>query len=268
MTFMSSLAANPSGSGSVFGMPGPQRGGDELQFVNNIKDREMNDYKNKANFMADLSIKQDRLRKLYGLDGGAGGQMQQPQGNQSPEQQQQMLNAQDPSKQINPMQQAQLGLQQRGQDLESQRITQQGKMGQEAIDIKQQQADLNQQKSDQINALKTQEAENRRNEAEARLKLQGDTIENLKAYREAMDAWHKTQMEDKDRQHQKDKDQMQANIDALHAQMDRRLDQGDTRLDQAGNKEVTTNVNPEGTKRTVTTKSGSSQDENDPLGIR
>src|SRR5271167_3480562 len=111
MSFMQSLAANPSGSAGVYGQPSQPN--DTLALVNQIKDREKADFKDKANFMADLSLKQDRLRRLY--DPQQSQQMQQPQSNQSPGQQQDMLNKMDPSSAVNnpnALQKTELGIKQ------------------------------------------------------------------------------------------------------------------------------------------------------------
>src|ERR1700680_1543825 len=69
MTFMANLAANPSGS--VYGQPGPENQ-DALGIVNQLKDREMRDFQNKANFMSDLSLKQDRLKQLFNPETASG----------------------------------------------------------------------------------------------------------------------------------------------------------------------------------------------------
>src|SRR5260370_12448799 len=64
-TFMDNLGANPSGSG-IYGQPKEDSEGDMLSVVNKLKDREMQDFQTKANFMSDLSLRQEaRMRSLY-----------------------------------------------------------------------------------------------------------------------------------------------------------------------------------------------------------
>src|ERR1700676_2100732 len=80
---MANLAANPSGS--VYGQPAPDNQ-DAMSLVNNLKDREMRDFQNKATFMSDLSLKQDRQRALFNPEDptgqlGASATNKQPQQN-------------------------------------------------------------------------------------------------------------------------------------------------------------------------------------------
>ena len=63
---MANLAANPSGSGSIYGQPGQQDDEGVLGVVQQLKDREMKDFRDKAQFMSDLSLRQEaRMRELF-----------------------------------------------------------------------------------------------------------------------------------------------------------------------------------------------------------
>lgn len=63
---MDSLAANPgSSSSSIYGQPQSPSDNDTLKIVNQLRNRELDDFKNKANFMADLSLKQEKLRDIF-----------------------------------------------------------------------------------------------------------------------------------------------------------------------------------------------------------
>src|SRR5271170_1324381 len=113
-TFMNSLAANPGNSG-IYGQPGAADTDKTLAIVNKMKDREKADFKDKANFMADLSNKQDRIRALYN-----------PQQQQSPGNPQPINNAaappiRDPNA-LTAAQSGELGIKQ-------QQLNQQGRMG-------------------------------------------------------------------------------------------------------------------------------------------
>src|SRR6266853_4468077 len=95
-TFMDSLAANPNNqnpnnpnpnspntsSSNIYGQPPIQNQPDALSLVNKIKDRQMQDFKDKANFMQDLGVKQEairqgKLRTIYNLNTDQGDQNQQ-----------------------------------------------------------------------------------------------------------------------------------------------------------------------------------------------
>jgi len=220
---MNSLAANSGGS--ISGQPGPPQ--DPMNLVNKLKDREKQDFMEKANFMSDLSLKQDRLRKLYGLDGS---QQQQAPQNQSASSQQQMLSGMDPNApKPGAIQQQELGIRQQQANTESQRVNQQGQLGQQAQDVKTKQEQLNQQKSDQIHTQKQQELEAKINEsngkltqAQAALAAKNTTAEQqLQAHKDlaaAVEERHKLELAQKDSQFQQLKDQHQQVIDNLESQ--------------------------------------------------
>jgi hypothetical protein len=160
---MDSLASNPSSG--VFGQPKPQTDNDVLSVVNKLKDREMLDFRNKANFMSDLSLRQQfRQRQMF-----------------PPEQaSQNTVLAPDPN-QMSGYQKGELDLkqQQLGQDksLDSQKLAQQGKLGQEALDVKTAQEKLNQQKSDQINTSKQADLQRKIDESNNKLDLANRALE-------------------------------------------------------------------------------------------
>ena len=270
---MSSLAANPSGSAGVYGQPGQQQSGDTLAIVNNIKDREMRDYQNKANFMADLSIKQDRLRKLYGLDGSGQQQMQQPQPQQSQDggssslyaamdranKVQQQSSQNDPNNPMSPQNQYATSMKQKqqGLDTESQRVNQQGKMGQEALDIKTQQEKLNETKNQNIHDQKQKDSEDKLNEANQRLQLaQAEIDRKTKAGEDSTQA-HKDAMQAATDAHEAEKVRMQANFDKTLEQHQQVIDNNKAKNTAGQNKTTTTSVNSDGTQKTVNTRSGS-----------
>lgn len=246
MSFMDSLTNSPGGSG-VYGQPQNDEP-DVLNIVKQVKDREMNDFMQKANFMSDLSLKQDRLRKIYDLDGQAS------PGQQDPSKMNTVM-AKDPDA-ITGYQRAELGMKQQGLNLDSQRLSQQGRLGEEALDIKGKQQELNQQKSDQINAQKTADMERKINEANQRIELAQKALEQRTNNAEAQIEMHKTLAAAVEERHkleimQKDeqfKTTSQQHQDAIKVMQDR--------LKQGANTTTTTEQNLEGTKRTTTTQRG------------
>lgn len=259
MGFVSNLAAagsSPSGVANPLGS-GTGNFGDILDVYNNIKDREMRDFQNKASFMADLSLKQDRLRKLYDtMDStyGMGPQITDTQKtgtNPSGQPQQNVVLGQDPNA-LTGYQKADLSMKQNAQNIESQRVAQQGRIGQEQVDIKQQQEKLNQQKSDQIRDQKINELQQKRdaalqkaNETDAKLKQQeGDfnkKLDAMKQHEANMKELHDAETKLKDAQHEDAQIKMKANIDALKQ-----------RLDQASKQTKSTTVGGETKTETIT----------------
>lgn len=247
-TFMDSLGANPQGS--ISGQPG-QTNQDVLGIVNNIKDRDMRDYQNKASFMSNLSIQQDRLRKLYGLDGSEGGQ--------------QGMNVMPPTdpNAMTGYQKADIGVKQQGADLDKQKLQQQNTMGEQALGIRSQQEQLNQQKSDQIRdqkqnelAAKIKDSEAKINEANAKLQQAGD---DAKAKLDA----HTAMAAAVEERHKLEMDQMQGRFDVTSKQHQETIDNLTEQLKQKG--KTTTNTTIQGdpnapTGRTTTTLRGSAAD--------
>jgi hypothetical protein len=267
---MSNLASNPSGS--ISGQPGPDNT-DALGIVNQLKDREMRDFQNKANFMSELSLKQDRQRMLFDPNNpnqdimgtrtlnGMTAAMQKPQQSSG-------ITPGSQSGQMNPQQTAEMSMRQQGMDLDKAKLAQAGKMGEERIANQTAQEKLNQQKSDQIHQQKQDElnakiteANGKLSQAQAALAAKGVTAEQqLQSHKDlaaAMEERHKLELAQKDHEFQKTSDQHQQTIDNLTKQLEQKK----------APKTTTTSVNPEGTQRTTTTQQGG-DDENDPLGIR
>jgi hypothetical protein len=253
---MDSLAANPSGSSSMYGQGGnqPPDISTPLYLVNQLKDREMKDFKDKANFMSDLSFKQDRLKALFDPSRPSFGENQPSPAMPDP---QHPFGDRDA---ISGPQKADLAMKQQGMDLDKAKLAQQGKLGQEALDIRTSQEALNQQKSDSIHQQKIAESERKQEEfrqkmelatqalgdktksADEQLKLHQSIAENTKAFHEA----EKSIMDLKFKKSQSDHE------DAMKAMKDK--------LDQAKRTSTTTTIDPSGNKRTVDTKRGSAAD--------
>jgi hypothetical protein len=249
---MQSLASNPGGG--IANQPDQLSNQDALGIVNQLKDREMTDFQKKANFMSDLSLRQEqRMRSLFDPNNpNKATTPGQPTG--QPENMN-VVQAQDPQA-MTGYQKGELGIRQQDVNLDSQKLAQSGKLGQGALDIKQQQADLNQQKSDQINTTKQADMQRKIDESNQKIAVAQQALQQktdnataqLEAHKNlaaAMEERHKLELAQKDAQFQITSDQHQKAIDALQE-----------KLKQSGHSTTTTEVNPDGTKKTVTTQRG------------
>lgn len=245
-TFMDSLAANPTGSSGIYGQP---KQDDVMSLVNQLKDRDMMDYKNKADFNADLQLRTEaRLRNLYDpskanatLDSlkptVMGPDIPSP------------FPIQSPIERLAPKDQLDYGL-------KEQDLAQKGKFGQEALDIKSQQEELNKTKSEQINATKMADMQRKTDEANQRLALAQQTLNDRTKTSEEHMAALKEYQSAVEQRHQIEMDMKQQEIDNKEKDFKTTNDRLTQALKDAQNKTTTTSVNPDGTTKTVTTKTG------------
>lgn len=259
-TFMESLAANPNGSGGgIYGQVPQTHIEDPFGLMNSIKDREMRDFRDKANFMADLSVKQDRLRKRFDLEDNWTPSRQTGVPGQQNTAGMNTVMAKDPN-QMTGYERGELGIKQQGLGIEKQRLAQQGRLGEEAIGIRQKQGEIAQQKNEQINATKISDMERKKNEADAKIEQAQAALESknnnaeasLKAHKDlaaAMEERHKLELAQKNTQFKESQAMHQKSIDALNE-----------KIKQQGRTKTTTELNPDGTKKTVTTERGDSAD--------
>lgn len=258
MSFMENLANNPKGS-SIYGQPGMGNDEDTMSIVHRLKDRELSDFKDKANFMSDLSLKQERARSMYNSD--------HPQLNQNQEQNQPMNTVMgfDPNR-ISAYERGELGLKQQGLGLESQRIIQTGKLGQEGLDIKAQQEKLNQQKNDQINAQKQADMQRKIDDSEKKFAaIQAELERKTKAGEDTLQL-HKDAAEAVKERHQLEMDRMKHDIQLKDDQFNELKKQHDEVLKQRGRTKTTTELNADGTKKTTTTERGDASDTVNVIG--
>jgi hypothetical protein len=251
---MENLGKNPTGGSGIFQGSSGARPDYEtpLNIVNQLKDREMIDYKNKALFDADLNARQGmRMRSLFDPEGA---RQQQNQG-QPNTQGMNTVMARDPNE-MTGYQKGELGIRQQENNLESQRLNQTGKMGQQSLDIRDAQQKLNQEKSNQIDELKKNDLQRKIDESNKKLELAQKALEQkgmsaeaaLQAHKDlatAMEERHKLELENKQHQFDITSKQHQDQIDALNKKIEQRADT-----------QTTTELNPDGTKKTVTTKRG------------
>lgn len=252
-TFMDSLASSPGNSG-IYGQSGPASTEGMLGIVNQLKDREMKDFKDKATFMSDLSLKQERLRSLFDPE-------------QSKQQQQPMQSrvAADPN-QMTGYEKGELGVRQQGMNLESQKLAQTGKLGQEALDIKGQQENLNKQKSDQINATKQADMQRKIDESSQKIELAQKALENKNNNAEQSLQAHKDMAAAVEERHKLEMSNMQSRFDTTSQQHQQTIDNLTNQLKQRGRSRTTTEINPNGTKKEVTTERGDAADSINVIG--
>jgi hypothetical protein len=224
-------------------MPQQTNPNDVMSFVNQLRDRDMMDYKNKANFMADLQLRQEqRMRQLYDpskenvntalAPGAMAGTVPSafPIGDQA---------AGAPMSQKD---KAELEL----------KKTQ----GQEALDIKSKQEALNQQKSDQINALKTADLEQKVNTSAQHIAyLNQQLTDRTKTADEQMQL-HRDLAAAVEERHKLEIARMQHNFDIASQQHNRALDQADERIKASQNVQTTTTIDPTGQTKTTRTLRG------------
>lgn len=242
MSFMNSLMYNPSGG--VYGQPSQGGESDVLNLVRQIKQMNSNDFKDKANFMSDLSLKQDRLKRIYDTQDSSQG----PQG-------QNTVMAADPNA-MTGYQKGELGIRQQELGQNQQKINQTGKLGEEAATTKQAQEKLNQQKSDQINANKQADLERKIEESNQKIQLAQQALNDKTANQEAQLQSHKDLAAAVEERHKLEMANMQHRFDTTSDQHQQTIDEMQKRLDQNSRSSTTTEMNADGTKKTVTTKRG------------
>lgn len=246
---MDRLASNPSSSSGIFGMPQQENDNDTLSLVNRLKDREFRDYQNKAAFDDERSLRQEsRMRMLFDPS-----KSMLPQGmDQNPVTQ----NILTPDQQID----AQHRMDQPKLDLAREEMGQKSRFGQQGLDIKAAQEKLNDTKNAQINEDRDSDRNRKIEEANNKIGLAQQALEDknanfddkLQANKDmsaAMEERHKLELENKQHEFNITSDAHKKHISELEAQAKERLKQG-------ANSETTTEVNPDGSKKTVTTKKG------------
>lgn len=252
---MDNFANAASGNSGIYGQSGPvgMGTGDALALVNQLKDREMRDFKDKANFMADLSLKQDRLRKLYdpanmngdsgNINGGMNGQPRS------------VMLARDPT-QMTPYEKGELGIRQQQVGMEGQRIAQEGKLGQGRLDIQQEKERLNEEKNRQIFETKQADMQRKIEESNAKLELAQKQLDSKNTNAENALQAHKDIAAAIEERHKLEMQQMQMKYDELKRMHDATIANMNNKTNQNRNTRTTTEINPEGTRRTTTTERG------------
>jgi len=252
MSFMDRLATNPSGSsGGIFGMPAPQNDSDTLSIVNRLKDREFEDYKNKARFDDERSLRQEsRMRQLFDPNKNTNSQ---PQVNN---QAGIIPNILTPDQQVYQQQQ----LEQPKLDMESKKLDSQSKFGQQGLAIKDAQEKLNQTKNTQINEDRDADRERKVNEANQKIALAQKALTDKDTNSAAQLQAHKDMAAAIEERHKLELENQKFDFNAKLTEQKRQFDETSglhkQQIADAENSQTTTEVNPDGTKKTVTTKKG------------
>jgi hypothetical protein len=262
MGFLDRLRENPGGNSNmsgIYGMP-PVENDDEdaLKLVNRLRDRDMQDYKDKAEFDSGLSLRQEqRMRSMFDpkleLD-----KEKMAQSSNLAQQELGFKANESRTNQLRADKEFELG---------RDKLSQSGKMGQEALDIKTQQEKLNETKNTQINEdrdadrqRKTDEMSQKIEQANQRITIAQQALEDktadaaakLAAHKEmaaAVEERHKLELENKQHEFNTTTDLHKQQIATLEKQIA-------DKLAQSQNTEQETKVSPDGTTKVVTTKRG------------
>ncbi len=259
MGFADNLSGSvPSSSSSgIFGMPNRRQDDEEdpMMLANRIRDRDIQDYQTKANFNSDLSLRQEqRMRNMFDpkldLEKQKMGMEGQRLNVEAGFKNQQFLEDQKRGQEQSDLEKQKLGL-------EKSRIDSQNKFGQEKQDTLAAQEKLRETRNSQINEDRDSDRERKIAEANNKLALAqtalndrtksaADQLQAHKDYQAAVEERHKLEMEKKDAAF----NELKTNHEAL-------LKQREDELKQKGNTETTTELSPDGNKKTVVTKRGS-----------
>lgn len=238
---------------AYFGDPGIDTGPinpeSVMPLIRAVRNRDLEDLQARGQIEGDLAIRQANLRRIYGLDPTppALGAAFSATGLTPPAPGISTQLKED----ISPLDKAKLGLEKSAQDIESSKVKQAGQLGSERLDIQQQQADINRQKSDQIHETKIADLQRRADEATQRMgmfydKLQQNANDNaahlnfLTSKSAADEARHQLELAQKDRQLQQQQDYNTARIADLNKKYNDELTTIGYKRDEQGNLVQTT----------------------------
>ncbi len=193
----------------------------------------MQDFKEKANFMSDLSLRQERMRNMYDPS-----KMNQPQQQAAPP----PVNNQAMKPPVDPN--AMSGFQKGELGIRQQQADQANKFGQESQDTKSAQEKLNQQKSDQIHEQKINELQQKTSAANEKLKVaQQGLADKTKSAAEQLQ-FHKDAMKAANDAHAAEKERLQLNFDKTSGQHQETIDNLTEQLRQKGSSTTTQSKDP------------------------
>lgn len=248
MGFLDELRARNGATGLTYagdpGMGSTSSPSDVLNSImpafNQIRNRNVQDFKDKAQFSSDLGLRQERMRSLFAPEPQQGGVVYQPPPSEI-----------NNNRLISPFQAA-------GLELDKQKLAEQKRTGSDKLALDQQKFGLEKEKSDQIYQTKQDEMTRKVDDANNKLKLAYDQLAqkgndasataNFKqAQLDALTARHELEMAQKD----KDREETVRIHDAQIKDMQ-------DKLDAMQNTITTTEMNPDKTKKIVTTAKGDS----------
>lgn len=241
-------------SGNYFGDPG--NGGsvggavnELLPIINHLKDRALQDYHTKGMIDQDLAVRQANMRNIF--DPAKTSQVPGTGMNVNPNMNTVL------KEDISPLDKAKLGQGQQGIELDKQKLSQQGKFGQEALDIKDKQEQLNSTKNQNIHDQKIQDMQRKVEDSTNKLGLSYDRLQQNADNANAHIQFNRDQMAATEARHALElaqRDKAQNDMANLHAAQIKNMQD---KLDQATKPTTkTTTVNPEGTSKTETTQKG------------
>lgn len=272
MGFFDSLAANPTGSG-IYGNTGAKSPdfGTALSIDEEMRRRNKNDMMQNANFMSNLQVRQNRMNSIYGTNpmapgmGQPGGPTGMVTGLNNP--QMQTVFKEDPDR-ITPIQRERLNISREDLANDRAKIGVTSRLGEERLKDADAKHDLDVKKNQNIFDTKQADLQRKHDEAQQKLELAQRQFEQRSGDANAKNDFLKAKMEADAARHQLESAQKDRTLEETKRLHDAQIAKMQEQSDQAGNTEQTTELNPEGTKRTVSTKRGSGGSKNDPAGIR
>lgn len=254
MGFFDEIINSPNNSG-IYGS-GRSRTmdlGGVLSADSELRRRDMNDFKNKNQFMSDLSLRQNRLGNVFNTQ----------------TEQQKPMNVVFKDDSITPFQKAQLDIKKDDNTIDRAKLAQTSKLGEEKLDLAKAGHELDVKKNQNIYDTKHAEMQRKVDESNNRLGLAYDQLQNKQNDANSQINYHKAQMDALKAQHELDNHRRDSAAEETKRMHDAQIQALQDRIDQTGNTETTTELDESGKKRTVKVKKGTPKiDKNDPLGIR
>ncbi len=223
-----------------------------LPLVSRLRGEKLQQREQEAQFNSDLSIRH------------AAGLQRMQEGMQSDKQPNVVF--QDNHPDVTPAQTAELGQKAKGTELQTTELK--NKIGNEKFNqnLETQKFNLENKKNDQIFATKQADMQRKMDEANSKLEQAERKMQGQQGNMDAMAQYHKAQIDALTAKHDMDTFMKDRAFDEQKRQHDNQMGVMQRKLDQAGHKTVETDVNPEGTKRTTTTTSGSRVNVKGPNG--
>lgn len=265
--FSGALTGSPGGSG-VYDFGGGKSFDSEEALSNDaeLRRRDVNDFKQKNQFMSDLTNRppNTRMQSAFNPNGFA----EQPQNTPGAMNTSGMhtVMKEDPDR-ITPFQAA--GLNIKREDLANDRakITQTGKLGEEKLGLAEKGHELDVKKNQNIYDTKHADMQRKIDEANTKLDLAERQFQSKQGDAEALSKYHQAQMDATKAQHDLDNSRKDQQLEELKAQHKTQSDALRERLRQSGKSTTKTSLNATGTEKNVETTKGDSGDDDDPLGI-
>ena len=145
-----------------------------------------------------------------------------------------------------------------GNSIDKEKLALAKSTGEDKLALQKGALELNELKNDQIYQTKIKDMERKAEEANAKLELAQQQLQGRENNTTATMAYRQAQLEAVNARHELDLAQRDAALEESKRLHDAQIADMKARLDAAGNTTQTTEVNDEGTKKTVTTKKGSS----------